>query len=83
MYDISSFNAHVADCPTINGGAKRSEIVATKILCSQGDFAVAELASGKFAVAWKGHVDVVDDKAALAEILNQHENTLLSLSVVQ
>lgn len=81
--DLAKLNQLATDCAAVNPpDAKRSEIVFTEILCSEKDFGAGILANGKFAGVWfPGHVDVVESKEELIEILNKHENTLLEFGV--
>lgn len=72
--------AKIMDVPHIHGNIKRSEIMPTKLLCSEGDFAAFEIGD-RWGAIWSAHVDVVDTEEEFIRLLNKHELKLLEFGV--
>lgn len=79
--DLATLKDKIVDVPTmIPASTKRSLVVPTAILCSEGDFAAFEVGD-YYGAIWTSHVDIVPDKAGLMELLNKHEQSLLEFGV--
>ena len=91
--DLATLKKKIADVPSVfpqyedastkqmKSRYQKSDIVPSKILCSDKDFAAFELESGLCAAIWAAHVDVAENKEALLAILNGREKQLLEFGV--